>query len=98
VFAPTDEAFAKIPAETLADLMKPENKNKLADILYHHVQVSIYDTDRLTDGMQMMMFDGKPEKITVSNGTISIGGAKILGSVRASNGIVHVVDAVVLPD
>ena len=98
VFAPTDEAFSKVPAETLADLMKPENKNKLADILYHHVQVSIYDTDRLTDGMTMMMFDSKPEKVSVANGSISIGGAKILGSVRASNGIVHVVDAVILPD
>jgi uncharacterized surface protein with fasciclin (FAS1) repeats len=98
VFAPTDEAFSKIPAETLAELMKPENKDKLADVLYHHVQVSVYDVDRFTDGTTMMMFDSKPEKVEVKDGVIKIGGAKILGTVRASNGIVHVVDAVILAD
>jgi len=98
VFAPTDAAFAKVPAATLEDLLKPENKNKLADVLYHHVQVSVYDVDRFTDGMTMMMFDSKPEKVEVKDGVITIGGAKILASVRASNGIVHVVDNVILAD
>jgi len=97
VFAPTDAAFAKVPSDALADLMKPENKEKLATVLYHHVQVSKYDENRLKNSTQIMMFDGTPAKVEVNGDEITIGGAKILGRVDASNGIVYVVDGVILP-
>lgn len=98
VFAPTDAAFAKVPEETLADLMKPENKELLANILYHHVQVSTYTEDRLRNTSKLMLFDGSAEDVTTDGDDIIVGGAKILGRVNASNGIVYVVDSVILPD
>ncbi len=98
VFAPTDEAFAKVPAETLAELMKPENKEALANILYHHVQVSTYTEDRLRNTSKLMLFDGSAEDVTTEGDDIIVGGARILGRVDASNGIVYVVDTVILPD
>ncbi|MBL7975404.1 MAG: fasciclin domain-containing protein [Candidatus Kapabacteria bacterium] len=97
VFAPTNAAFAKLPAGTVDDLLKPENKGKLADILQHHVTVSVFTEDMLTDGRVLGMVDGKNAKITHKDGAIYIDDAKILASVRASNGIVHVIDGVVVP-
>jgi uncharacterized surface protein with fasciclin (FAS1) repeats len=97
VFAPTNEAFSKLPAGTLEDLLKPENKGKLADILYHHVMVSTFKTENLTDGQALGMFDGNKEIFHKKDGKMMIGDATILGSVQASNGIVHVVDKVILP-
>jgi uncharacterized surface protein with fasciclin (FAS1) repeats len=98
VFAPTDAAFAKLPAGTVEELIKPENKEKLQGILYHHVQVSVYTEERLRSSSQLIMFDGKVEPIKVEGGDIYVGGAKVLGSVRAANGIVYVVDNVILAD
>lgn len=97
VFAPTNDAFSKLPAGTVDNLLKPENKEKLADILQHHVTVSVFTDDMLTDNKVLSMVDGNNVKVTVKDGSIFIDGAKIIGSVRASNGIVHVVDAVILP-
>lgn len=97
VFAPTDAAFAKLPAGTVENLLKPENKDALAEILQHHVTVSVYDIDALTDGRSMGMVDGTNATITKKDGATYFGGAKILGSVRATNGIIHVIDAVVVP-
>ena len=97
VFAPTDEAFAKVPKETLDMLLKPENQAALQNILYHHVQVSVYSEERLQNSESIVLFDGTPEDVTYDGETITVGGAKILGSVRAANGIVYVVDAVILP-
>lgn len=97
VFAPTDAAFAKLPAGTVENLVKPENKDALAEILQHHVTVSVYDAEKLTDGRVLGMVDGTNATITVKDGATYFGGAKILGSVRATNGIVHVIDAVVVP-
>jgi uncharacterized surface protein with fasciclin (FAS1) repeats len=96
VFAPTNAAFEKLPAGTVETLLKPENKGKLADVLYHHVLTSALEADSFTDGQTLTMFDGKPAKITKKDGTMYIDDAKVLASVRASNGVVHVVDAVVL--
>ena len=67
-------------------------------ILYHHVQVSIYTEDRLRNSTSMVLFDGNAEEIKVDGDDIYIGGAKILAAVPASNGIVYVVDSVILPD
>lgn len=99
VFAPTNEAFAKLPAGTLDDLMKPENKDKLNDILGHHTYVGVIKTDYLTDGQSLGMVDGTPISIKMVDGKPVINGTiHILASVPAANGIVHVVDSVILPN
>jgi len=97
VFAPVNAAFDKLPAGTVDDLLKPENKSKLAKILQHHVAVAVYNTEMLTDGRVLGMVDGANAKITVKDGAVYIDDAKILASVPASNGIIHVIDTVVLP-
>jgi uncharacterized surface protein with fasciclin (FAS1) repeats len=97
VFAPTDKAFAALPAGTLDELLKPENQGKLADILYHHVTVSAYEESTLRNLSSVQLFDGSNAKVTLEGNTILIDGAKILGSVRASNGVVHVIDKVLVP-
>ena len=99
VFAPTNEAFSKLPAGVLDDLMKPENADKLNDILSHHTYVGVIKTDQLTDGQNLGMVDGKPISIKIVDGKPVVNGTiNILASVPASNGIVHVVDSVILPD
>lgn len=98
VFAPTNAAFAALPAGTVEGLLKPENKGKLADILYHHVIVGNMKQDMFRDGQQVSMFSGGSCKVTVSaDGKMTIDGANVLASVPASNGIVHVIDKVLLP-
>ena len=97
VFAPTNAAFDALPAGALDGLMKPDKKSALQDVLYHHVQVAVYKTENLTDGQVITMFDGTPETIHVKDGKYMIGDAHIVGSVMASNGIVHVIDKVLLP-
>jgi uncharacterized surface protein with fasciclin (FAS1) repeats len=96
VFAPVNAAFDKLPKGTVETLLKPENNDKLTDILYHHVITSAIDIDGFTDGQTLTMFDGKPAKITKKDGTMFIDDAKVVASVRGSNGWVHVVDGVVL--
>ena len=98
VFAPTNEAFDKLPKGTVEDLLKPENKDKLADILQYHVLVGGYRGDMLTDGKTLGTASGGSVKISVKDGKIMINdSATIIGTVEASNGLVHVVDAVILP-
>jgi uncharacterized surface protein with fasciclin (FAS1) repeats len=97
VFAPTDAAFGKLPAGTLESLLKPENKSKLEKILQHHVLVSTYEAGWFQDGQVVGMVDGTKATMHVQDGTVRIDDAVIVGSVRAGNGIVHVVDAVLLP-
>lgn len=96
-FAPVNAAFDKLPPGTVDDLLKPENKAKLANILRHHVTTSAYELVDLTDGLALGMADGTSATISRKGEEVFIEGAKIVGSVRASNGMVHVVDAVVLP-
>lgn len=97
VFAPTNAAFDALPAGTLDTLLKPENKGKLEKILQHHVLLSTYETGWFKDGQVIGMVDGTKATMHVQDGKVKIDGATIVGSVRAGNGIVHVVDAVVLP-
>lgn len=97
VFAPTNAAFDRLPAGALDDLMKPENAGKLGGILQHHVAVPVYDEESLEDGLVLGMADGGKVTITRKGTDTFVDGAKILGAVRASNGIVYVVDAVILP-
>ena len=98
VFAPTNAAFDKLPAGTVDGLLKPEKKDELADILQYHVSVGVYKTDALQDGQVLGQVNGGNITITKKDGKIIINGvATIVASVPASNGIVHVIDAVLLP-
>lgn len=97
VFAPTNAAFDKLPKGTVEDLLKPENENKLRNILQHHVTVSAFEVAQLTDGLVLGMADGGQATISKKGEDTYINDAKILASVRGSNGMVHVIDAVVLP-
>lgn len=98
VFAPTNAAFEKLPVGTLDDLLKPENKDKLSDILGHHTYVGVIKEEQMTDGQNLGMVDGKNITIKMVNGKPTINGTvNIIASVAASNGMVHVVDSVILP-
>lgn len=98
VFAPTNAAFEKLPAGTADDLLKPENKGKLTDILGHHTYVGVIKTEQMTDGQNLGMVDGKNITIKMVNGKPTVNGTvNIIASVPASNGMVHVVDGVILP-
>ena len=97
VFAPTNAAFDKLPAGTVEDLLKPENKEKLAAILEHHVMTSALAADFFQDGQSMGMVDGTNATFHIKGKDVYIGDAKIIGSVRASNGFVHVIDGVIVP-
>jgi uncharacterized surface protein with fasciclin (FAS1) repeats len=97
VFAPTNAAFDKLPAGTVADLLKPENKSKLAGILQHHVMTSALDLDYFEDGQSVGMVDGNRETFTRKDGAAFLGKARIVASVRASNGWVHIIDGVLVP-
>ncbi len=97
VFAPTNEAFAALPEGTLEDLIKPENKNKLVSIIHYHAAPGTYKGDLLKDGMNLFMAEGSNSKIEINDGEVTINGARILGTVEATNGVVHVVDKVLLP-
>ncbi len=97
VFAPTNAAFDKLPAGTVDNLLKPENKSKLAAILQHHVMTSALDLSFFEEGQTLGMVDGNQETFHIRDGVAYIGEARILASVRASNGWVHVIDGVLVP-
>jgi uncharacterized surface protein with fasciclin (FAS1) repeats len=98
VFAPLNSAFDKLPKGTVEDLLKPENKGKLTDILGHHTYVGVIKADQFTDGQTRGMVDGKNITIKMVDGKPTINGTvNIVASVNASNGVVHVVDGVILP-
>ena len=97
VFAPTDEAFAKLPAGTVESLVKPENQAKLKEVLKYHVTTSVYEATNLTDGQVLGMANGGKATIHIVDGKMSINDAHVIASVRGSNGVVHVIDAVLLP-
>lgn len=97
VFAPTNAAFDKLPPGTLDTLMKPESQDQLKKILQHHVMLSTYEVKWFQDGQTVGMVDGTKATMHVQDGKVAIDGGTIVASVRCGNGIVHVVDAVVLP-
>lgn len=97
VFAPTNDAFNKLPEGTVENLVKPESKDVLRDILEYHVAVAVYKTDMLRDGQVINMANMGNVKITVKEGEIFLNEtSKIIGTVTASNGIIHVIDNVLL--
>lgn len=98
VFAPTNAAFDALPAGTLDNLMKPENVSQLRHVLQHHVVPSTYEISALRDGQTLGMVDGTNETVHIdAAGHVKIGDANIVTSIRASNGIVHVIDKVLVP-
>ena len=99
VFAPTDAAFAKLPEGTVADLLKPENKEKLVAILTYHVvpgKVMAADVVKLSGAKTVQ---GNEVKIKVVDGSVMVDGAKVVNTdIPCSNGVIHVIDAVILPE
>lgn len=97
VFAPTNAAFEALPAGTVEDLLKPENKDALANILKYHVTPGNYDREFLKKFKKLGQANNQNVPVEVVDGEVFVGGAKIIASVPASNGIIHVVDKVILP-
>jgi uncharacterized surface protein with fasciclin (FAS1) repeats len=98
VFAPTDEAFAKLPAGTVETLLKPENKDQLVAVLTYHVvpgKVMAADVVKLTEAATVQ---GSKVKVKVVDGSVMIDAAKVVkADIETSNGVIHVIDAVILP-
>lgn len=98
VFAPTDEAFAKLPAGTLEDLLKPENKEKLISILTYHVVAGKVMAKDLVKLSEVKTVNGKSLKIMVENGKVMVDDANVVKTdIVCSNGVIHVIDSVLLP-
>jgi uncharacterized surface protein with fasciclin (FAS1) repeats len=97
VFAPTDAAFAKLPEGTVENLVKPENKETLRNILEYHVYVGVLNESFIQDGMTLNQVNLDNVIITKKEGKTMINNATVLGSARASNGIVYILDTVLLP-
>ncbi len=97
VFAPTNAAFDALPDGTVDDLLKPENKEVLANILKHHVTAGNYSKDFLKKFKKIGQANDQNAIVEVKGDDVYVGGAKIVASIKAGNGIVHVVDKVILP-
>ena len=97
VFAPTNAAFDKLPAGTVESLLKPENKEKLTDILGYHTYVGVLEGVLLQDGMEYDMVFGGKVKIGTANGKPTVNGNEIKASIKTANGVIHVIDEVLLP-
>ena len=97
VFAPTNEAFAALPAGTLETLLKPENKDQLVAILTYHVVPGAVKSTDLKNGMKAKTVNGKEVTITTMGGAKVNGASVVSADIMASNGVVHVIDAVILP-
>jgi uncharacterized surface protein with fasciclin (FAS1) repeats len=97
VFAPTNAAFDALPAGTVENLLKPENKDQLINILEYHVYVGVIRENMIRDGMTLNQVNGKNITLGYQDGKITVNGVSVLGAVNASNGIVYVIDQVLLP-
>lgn len=97
VFAPTDQAFAALPEGTLENLLKPENKPSLVNLLQYHVTAGNYSKDFLMKFKKLGQANNQDAPIEIREGEVMVGGARITASIPAGNGIIHVVDRVLLP-
>ena len=99
VFAPTDEAFAKLPAGTLDELLKPENKDKLRALLTYHVVAGNVPSAKVVTLSSAKTVNGQEVKIMATDGHVMINNARVVkADVRASNGVIHVIDTVLVAD
>ena len=98
VFAPTDEAFAKLPAGTLETLLKPENKAMLVDILTYHVIAGAVPSDAAVKLTSATALNKKAIKLEVKDGALYLNKSKVTTpDVACSNGVIHIIDTVLLP-
>jgi uncharacterized surface protein with fasciclin (FAS1) repeats len=99
VFAPTDAAFAALPAGTLDSLLLPENRDRLTSILTYHVTPNVYPASALVNQRGTIpTVNGQPLRVDGTTGTVTVGGATVvMPDVEASNGVIHAIDAVLLP-
>ena len=98
VFAPQDEAFGKLPAGTVEDLLKPENKAKLVAILTYHVVPGKVLADQVAKMNSAKTINGESLAISVNGGTVMVDNAKVIKTdIHCSNGVIHAIDSVVLP-
>lgn len=97
IFAPTDAAFAKVPKATVESLFKPENKANLKSLLEHHAAAPAYRVDILKGLTELDMVDGPKLKVTAKNGKLFVDDVEIKAAITARNGIIYVVDTVLVP-
>lgn len=99
VFAPTNEAFEALPEGVLEDLLKPENKDKLAAVLTYHVAEGKVKAKQVVTMSQVPTLQGQPVKVNASDAGVKLNGSAnvIKTDIMASNGVIHVIDAVLLP-
>jgi uncharacterized surface protein with fasciclin (FAS1) repeats len=98
VFAPTDEAFAKLPAGTVESLLKPENKAKLTAILTYHVVPGAVKAEQVTKLTEAKTVNGATVRVSTEHGKVMINDATVVKpDIAASNGVIHVIDKVILP-
>jgi len=99
VFAPTNDAFNKLPAGTVDNLLKPDQKDALSNILEYHVYVGVIKTESMRDGQTLGQVNGKNITLNVKDGKYQVNGkANIIASIPTSNGIIHVIDDVLIPE
>jgi len=98
VFAPTNAAFSALPAGTVEGLLKPENKAKLTGILTYHVVAGAVKASDLKDGQKVKTLQGEELTVSIKDGKVMINGANVTSAdLTGSNGVVHVIDAVLMP-
>ncbi|MFS4582326.1 fasciclin domain-containing protein [Phaeobacter sp. C3_T13_0] len=97
VFAPTDAAFAALPAGTVEELLKPENKDKLVEILTYHVVPGKVMSGDLSDDMKAATVQGGEVTIDLDSGVMVDGAKVVTADIEAENGVIHVIDAVIMP-
>lgn len=97
VFAPTNAAFDKLPKGTVEELLKPEKKADLSNILEYHTYVGSLKTDYMQDGQEFEMVNGGKVKISVKDGKVYVNESEIVASISTSNGMIHVINDVLLP-
>jgi len=97
VFAPTNEAFEKLPAGTVEELLKEENKEKLASILTYHVVAGKVMSKDLSDGQKAATVNGQEVTVTIGDAVKIDTATVIAADLEASNGVIHVIDTVIMP-
>ncbi len=98
IFAPTNAAFAALPAGTVENLLKPESKEMLTGILTYHVVAGNVMAADLTDGQIVKTLNGQDLKVSIKDGKVMINGANVVAAdLAGSNGVIHVVDSVLMP-
>jgi uncharacterized surface protein with fasciclin (FAS1) repeats len=97
VFAPTNAAFEALPEGTVENLLKPENKGTLSQIIKFHASPGKYEGDLFKDGQRLFQASGHYVNVEKEGDKVTVHGANILGTAQASNGVVHIVDKVMLP-